>query len=376
MLNLGCVEDAYEIVNSTLLLKDLDSARRHLFKILALAENDKFQSSISSTNIFSPEVAIGHNGNVFLLGGAHKIKNFVRGEVVPTDSSVKNFYNNITSRAEYCLQKDIQYAHIIFPDKHVILVKDFPYKQKYTLADYYLAKKSSIIANERGLSIIYPKKELIARNDLGGLNNAVTIKGDSHLSDAGYLVIVQKLLDVLEPEKQEHYMAFLLEQNKHQFKEVKWSGDLAIKFDPPPTTTRLIYKHMHDSQPIDNGVMSNDGLVRFWSNKSALSKKTILIFSDSYFNFIARYLSLIYSKVYFCRTRFMHNEVVDEISPDIVLTGNAERYLSLVSSDNKASYFNNYYKNVPVKESSYQEFNEELASVGHSSLLVPHNMEK
>jgi tetratricopeptide (TPR) repeat protein len=368
MLEMGNIEAAYEVINSSLLLNNSDNARKHLSKILALAEDCKFQGNGCIGNSYLPEVAFGHNENVFLLGGAHNIKNYVCGDLIPKEQSIRHFYNNIISRAEYCQKRRIQYAHIIFSDKHSILRRDFLYKQNSPLADYYLEKNNYFITSDTTLPIVYPLNELIERNELGGMSNAVTIKGDSHLSDVGYLVVVQQLLRFIEPKKEGEYMAYLLDHNKSTFKATRWSGDIALKFNPPPTSTRFVYKHICDSHFISNGVFSNDGLVNVWLNEAALSNKKILIFGDSYFKFVGRFLSLLYSNVIFCRTRFMHREVIEEISPDIVLTGNAERYLSYVASDVKMKSFNKYYSNM-VNESEYEVFSEKLSAKYYSSLL-------
>ena len=67
--------------------------------------------------------------------------------------------------------------------------------------------------------------------------------------------------------------------------------------------------------------------------------KIVLIFGDSFFRMMLIHLSAIFSRVICLRTRFLHPEMVTLIRPDVIFTGNAERYLSYVSPDTEAQAF-------------------------------------
>jgi hypothetical protein len=45
------------------------------------------------------------------------------------------------------------------------------------------------------------------------------------------------------------------------------------------------------------------------------------------------YRVYLYSDVLFFRTPYFHSEIADKIQPDILITGNVERYLNSVPSD-------------------------------------------
>ncbi|TOL26640.1 hypothetical protein CGI02_10275 [Vibrio parahaemolyticus] len=86
---------------------------------------------------------------------------------------------------------------------------------------------------------------------------------------------------------------------------------------------------------------------------------------------MSRYLSLVYKRVIFCRTRYFHKEVFDNINPDIVLTGNAERYLSHVNSDDRAALFNCYYEMKEINEDQYLGFYNKALELNYNTLLMP-----
>lgn len=67
-------------------------------------------------------------------------------------------------------------------------------------------------------------------------------------------------------------------------------------------------------------------------------------------------LSNIFSEIVFLRTPYLHCEMIELTKPDIILTGNSERYLSHVNSDNEAPAFQiySYTHNATTKPS--QEF--------------------
>ena len=80
--------------------------------------------------------------------------------------------------------------------------------------------------------------------------------------------------------------------------------------------------------------------IRF--NPTAAHDITVLLFGDSFFYGMLPHLSAVFSRVILLRTRFMHSEMLALIKPDVVFTGNAERYLADVAPDSEAFGFELY----------------------------------
>jgi hypothetical protein len=96
-----------------------------------------------------------------------------------------------------------------------------------------------------------------------------------------------------------------------------------------------------DIVTISNNFRSgNNGICDLYFNKTLLENgPRVLIFGDSYARNIALVLSRFAGQVFFMRTPYLHDEIVNAIMPDTVITENAERYLSSVRSDHDRSLF-------------------------------------
>ena len=86
----------------------------------------------------------------------------------------------------------------------------------------------------------------------------------------------------------------------------------------------------------------NDGMIDLLFNPKAAIDRTLLLFGDSFFRMMRKQFSAVFSKVVHLRSRFFHREMVTLISPEYILTGNAERYLSDVQPAQEAPAFSLY----------------------------------
>jgi len=68
--------------------------------------------------------------------------------------------------------------------------------------------------------------------------------------------------------------------------------------------------------------------------------KNILIFGDSFGREYTRFLGWYFRQSVFLRTPFFHEELIEQIKPDYVLTQNVERYLDFCQPDEvRPSFF-------------------------------------
>ena len=126
----------------------------------------------------------------------------------------------------------------------------------------------------------------------------------------------------------------------------RFSGDLGRKFTPNRCEAAVSFVLKYNVAIYENGlehiggIEYNEGrLTVSISDHSTAADATLLIFGDSYLQQVAVYLGAFFKTVVFCRTRFIHEEMVAMIRPHIIVTENAERYLNSVESDTSAPAF-------------------------------------
>lgn len=280
--------------------------------------------------IIHNDVLLTTCGFAYLIGGNHTVIDYITEKSTPTIESFENFKLNISRRAYISSLAKCKYLHVIFPDKQSVLASEFPIETKSRLGDKYLEflKKDGL----QGL-VLYPADFL--SETLGHLSYD---KLDTHLSDSGTLVVLARILDIIGLPAP----IALREIQECINLKTKTTGDLGSKFSPPLHQESIkINPHWNHTKFNSNGT-SNNGQIDIYFSPEATTNKKILIFGDSFFRLMLPHLSKIFQQVVFLRTPYYHAEMVELIRPDIVLTGNAERYLANVASDMNAPAFQLY----------------------------------
>lgn len=261
-------------------------------------------------------VLIGKKNWLFLYNGEQRQFDYLLGEKEVDSESIINFISNIKERKEYCKKNSIKYKHVIFPSKPVI-------KQSYIpdafskIESLYLKSYSKNIENLD--DIFYPIEELKTID----YQYSTFHKYNTHNSDIGYLEIINKLLDSISIES--------IPLEKFSLVEKEVGGDLMnmIKDSMKHKEQFLNYQgSFHYSIGNRTFLPGNTNDVQIMHNPGALSNKRLLIFGDSFFK-----------DILFIRSTFFHQDVVESFVPDVIFTGNAERYLSHVESDKEAGDF-------------------------------------
>ena len=269
------------------------------------------------------QVLIGKDNYLFLTGGNHKVLKFFTGEIAPHKQSRLNFWENIDNRKRYCREKGIEYRHFIFPDKLSAL------KHKTDLD--ILPLFNNCYVNDENNSAEQVHYFKFSNNDA----ERFFPKTDTHLNVYGTLKLLEQIIE--NDEDIRRYYSYVQSNLKL---ESNFIGDLGIKLNPKRSETRVVLKTSGEIKHYHNGVTSgNIGIIDILINENALYNKKLLIFGDSFFRAMLKHLAYFYKEVVFCRTPFLHPEVVTAFSPDIIFTGNAERYLSNVKSDKELEDF-------------------------------------
>jgi hypothetical protein len=270
------------------------------------------------------EVLITHNGVAFLAGGNHQVLKYATGELRPSAESLCTFSGNIEARTQHTVARGIQYAHVVFPDKQSVLVDEFPFNPVVKLGETYVNHSSA----DATMRVIYPATGLQAVH-------GACMPLDSHLSDTGSLVVLHHMLEAVGVDAP----AALTAIEKRIVKPRRWPGDLGSKLDPPLAQEVLLLDPDWELTELTSGGGFNDGMIDILFSPNAPVNKTVLLFGDSFFRMMLKHLSGVFTRVICLRTRFYHREMVELIEPDIVFSGNAERYLAQVDSDDDAIPF-------------------------------------
>ncbi|MFG1404629.1 hypothetical protein V5F80_00945 [Xanthobacter sp. VTT E-85239] len=267
------------------------------------------------------EIAIGKNGQLFLIGGNHSVLEYISGEKQILEGAKRIFRNNIRARAEYCTQRGMNYAHFVCPDKHTILFDDFPFEIKVNV--------SKIFDDFCEGDVVLPTAELRKVQELEG----AYMRTDTHWSALGQLEVVRQVINRLDwqiptaKKKLDAIRNALIIQKDY-------IGDLGNKLNPKDKEDRLIYPLPSHIFKFNNGVTGNNGTITAYINPEATGK--LMVFGDSFIISCMDMISSFFGESIVVRTPFFHREMVDQFKPDAVLTANVERYLPNMPLDDDA----------------------------------------
>jgi hypothetical protein len=139
-------------------------------------------------------------------------------------------------------------------------------------------------------------------------------------------VLVQRLTGL---DCSSHIASLLTKINQ----ESRVSGDLGSKLTPAVSSLELSMRYTWAAEHLSNNYLGNNGIADIWTSQIALFNKRIIVFGDSFLRAMGPILSFFFKEILFLRTPYFHTEMVEQMQPDYILTGNVERYLTNVLSD-------------------------------------------
>lgn len=277
------------------------------------------------------DVLIGREDFLFLSGGNHSPLSYSQGTIEVENKSIHNFWRNIYRRKNALEKRNILYRHVIAPDKHSVCRDVFPENISVFLGQKYISAAST---SELASFVTYPLVEISA--DF----RQYCYRTDTHYRPYGTSLILMKTLQSLDLYAPSLVLEKLIEPNLRYVND--WAGDLGSKFTPPKTEVRELLKHSPLVKRFSNVLAGgNNGILDLYINKSKddLPLGRVMLFGDSYGRDIANQLAAISREVMFLRTPYCHIDLVDAAKPNIVITQNAERYLSRVLNDDARPMF-------------------------------------
>ncbi|SFD98572.1 hypothetical protein [Roseivivax sediminis] len=273
---------------------------------------------------FRPEVEndvlIGRNGTLFIHQGGHKLYDQAQGKRPLKPLERDAFARNLEERRAYCDERRVRYAHLLSPDKQVVMAEDHPVRNLYSIG--------AAVREELDTPFIWPAPYL------GREDYFVT---DSHWNTIGQLKVAEAFL--CEIGLAEH--APTVGGWREELVERSYNGDLGLKLKPARSEMASFMPPNHATTQYHNGLepAGNEGTVRAVVNSDPLVRQTLLVFGTSSTQIMLPILGRIFEVTVHCRARFMHREIVDMVRPDVVLTQNQERYFWETRSDKNALPF-------------------------------------
>lgn len=294
--------------------------------------------------IIKNDILIENGETKFLYSGEHHQFDYLTQKKIVQKQSIDTFHTNITSRKKFCDIRNIPYVHTVFPCKPVILsheIKSFNITPIYDESYYHK-------------DAIYPDKVL--KN-----NDKCFLKTDTHTTPYGSWLILKNILLKLD----------LDFEYTPEFKESHILGDLnrMLGISTEEEYLEFVSFNGHKTKVYDvnnyPGVKGNTGRIRILKNVNPIIDKRVLIFGDSFFNYNLNFIMAnIFKEVIFFRSPHFLYEIVDFIKPDIILTGQAERYLPAgIADSNYAFPFLSYVTNEYRKQNVLGDFNSALDAI-------------
>lgn len=271
----------------------------------------------------SENVLVGEDGYLFLYQGGQRQFDYLTGVLSPSPESVDNFVYNLVSRDKFCEDHKIKYLHVVFPSKPVLGRDKLPekYRQISSVFERYY--------KERGLirNIIYPVSDILSCSN-------PLLKTDTHYSRLGYLEVFKKIIEELGFDLNLHVSQFDLYRKPY-------AGDLSkmLSLERKEYADFIFMKEKKEKINFFSNSLAIPGNlndIAIFHNKKPLFNQRVLVFGDSFFKGMLFLFSYFFKDVVYIRSPFLHEEIALMMSPDIILTGNAERYLSSVKSDKNA----------------------------------------
>ncbi|MCR0985557.1 FkbM family methyltransferase [Roseomonas populi] len=268
------------------------------------------------------EVHVGPDGELFLA--TNNILEIAFGEVAPQERYLDVFKRNIEARRDFCTAFGIRYLHVVSPDKHNVYRHSFGDRIKFCLANFF--------GERTQVDFLYPADHLRSF-----LPKRVYKRNDTHWTSFGTAQVCALMAKQVGLPAEQVGLGLDEMLASIRPETVEEVGDLASKMTVQEVEHIPVVNRAWESLTLTNNLQAgNDGAVVLVLSRHARSRGRLIIFGDSFLRDSLDFLSVYFREVFFCRSRFLHKEIVAQAQPDYVITENAERYLGYVQPDSEA----------------------------------------
>lgn len=276
-------------------------------------------------------VYLGNDGWLFLHAGAHRQFQYLLGEARPTTSSIESFTENIKNRAAWCSQRGIPYIHLLSPAKPVVMKNRLPVElgaQVRSVYERYFLPE--VRARGCEASVWYPAAALQEIIDESGPYRV----RDTHMGDDANLWLTKRVLERIG-------IATGVSEDFVRG-QMPRTSDLSIMLGDAHPQMETVLSSIKDDVLVEDNMHSlqgNTGHVRITRRTAAPDSRRLLVFGDSFLHGMLKFFSKHFQEVIYLRSASLQYDIAELINPDVVVTGNTERYLNRVNLDHLDSGF-------------------------------------
>lgn len=277
-------------------------------------------------------VLVGADGELYLGGGNHSVLRFATGEFQVRADSIENMKANSAYRKGIVKKYCIPWVQMVAPEKYRVVSEQFPIASPSSLVLQYV---------EQGCEDILDLTEQMRAEKI----RRTYYKTDTHWTLQGKVVAAREIAlragrcpEEVAAVEAEIEKAIIVAPNP-------FCGDLGRKLNPPLSEEISALQRPHTIHTHENGLPHdytkpvNDGRMVLTLSDAPTARGRLLIFGDSYLHQSIEVLSFHFRTTIFCRSRWMHEEMILMTRPDMIVSQTAERYLGYVFPDEGAPPF-------------------------------------
>ena len=284
-----------------------------------------------------PDVHIGRDGWLFLVGGRNRAVNLYRRNPLMW-WRLRRWRRRIEERAAHSRRLGIPFVQAVAPEKLTILshyATEPLVDPDLSLAVRLAALMARSPAKSNYVDLVGPLRSAAARDD-------IYLRTDSHWNYQGCLIAYDRICTALG-------VAPRGDLADRPFQVFEQALDLGNKLTPPISEPFRLYTIMRDATRrsvnelvtaflAKGGKGPVVGTQAIYANDSPQAdRRRVLIFGDSYAHFDPVQLTAMFAEtfreVYFVWSTSVDWHFVEEVQPDILICELAERYLRLVPND-------------------------------------------
>jgi hypothetical protein len=273
----------------------------------------------------------GRDGWLFLRGDTNDALGQHTGRVVLDREQARRWRRVWRGRARLTRRIGAAHLQLVVPDKEAVYAELYAelLPPGAALALRRPVHRLLELAQRLGIDLVYPLDEMRAEHPAGPM----FAKTDSHWTAIGAYVSYLRVCEVLE---WRGVRVPVVTEDKFEWEDFEFAGDLGFKFSPPRLSTG-VRARVHDPRArliADNRVRVTGRRLVFESDRHAAPR--IVVFGTSSVLRALPFLAETASRLVFVHTTSVVREVLVEERPDVVIVISAERLLVRPPADRGA----------------------------------------
>jgi len=304
-------------------------------------------------------VLIGHDDYLFLHEGNYNQFSYLSGKETASPESRQNFLSNFYYRKNFAAQHNIEFLHVVFPCKPLVLRQYCPDDYRSNIRSLFLNSYSPLFPgrDHEKERILYPLSALINRQT----EIDCYWKNDTHINAVGQLCVYREISKHIQNLTRTFPMLRIREQMRE--------GDLGMMLGKNKAIPSLCFPWLGESLQFSNTkeLAGNSGDMVISFNPLSKSKRRLVLFGDSFIKTMLHLFAEDFQTILYIRGPYFQPDIIHLFSPDVLITSETERYLAGVDNDDNGSSLlfssilekenyvpNDDFKKALVAELSYQ----------------------